>query len=49
MVKCQHCGKQLEPERTLENRVFRLEAYNCDRCGEEFKIAYYPLALATPQ
>ncbi len=40
MTNCQHCGKPLEPKRKLQNDVFRIEAYCCDECGEEFKVTH---------
>jgi len=40
LAKCPNCGKEIaKPERFLKNKVFNIEAYTCDGCGERFKVA----------
>jgi transposase-like protein len=39
VVKCPNCGKELEvPTKILENHVFCIESYKCDKCGTSFNV-----------
>ena len=38
LVKCPKCGKAAtKPERSLKNCFFKIDAYKCEFCGQEFK------------
>jgi hypothetical protein len=40
MAKCPNCGEEVaEPDKLLENRLFRIEAYTCMNCNCCFKVA----------
>jgi hypothetical protein len=40
LVKCPSCGKeQNNPEKSIRNCVFEIEAYTCSACGCHFKKA----------
>jgi len=39
-ANCPKCGKQLiKPDRKLENAVFCVASFTCDRCGTNFNYA----------
>ena len=39
MVKCPKCSKEVEePEKSLKNQVFNIEAYTCKNCKKNFKV-----------
>jgi hypothetical protein len=39
MAKCPNCGEEVsEPDKLLENRMFRIEAYTCENCNCCFKV-----------
>lgn len=39
-VKCPRCSNELDvkPTKILENNVFTIEAYECDKCHNKFKV-----------
>jgi len=38
MVKCPNCFADVsEPDKSLNNNNFRIEAYTCKKCGHHFK------------
>jgi transposase-like protein len=40
MPKCPNCKKEItNPEKTLKNQVFQIDAYTCNSCGHNFKVS----------
>jgi ssDNA-binding Zn-finger/Zn-ribbon topoisomerase 1 len=38
MVKCPNCEKELtKPDRKIENSMFTIAVYTCNKCGTCFK------------
>jgi transcription elongation factor Elf1 len=39
MVKCPNCNTEVaEPDKSLKNQVFNIEAYTCKNCKHKFKV-----------
>ena len=39
MVKCPKCCEEVaEPNKSLKNQVFNIEAYRCKKCKHNFKV-----------
>ncbi len=39
-VKCPKCGNEIfKPCKVLKNSTFCLEAYECDKCNQKFKVS----------
>ncbi len=40
VATCPNCGKDVaKPKKTIDNRMFHLEYYVCDKCGKAFTIS----------
>ena len=39
MAKCPNCSVVIEePDKSLKNNVFHIEAYTCKKCNHAFKV-----------
>jgi DNA-directed RNA polymerase subunit RPC12/RpoP len=40
MAKCPKCGNEVcKPTKTLDNEVFRIQEYNCEKCNHKFIVS----------